>query len=85
MVCMAALLDMYQEICWWSCRSHRWVDDWDEHIYTLHIGKERKCAGDKCSQAFIWKWVTRRVIDADRDLSGLIVGLAGTLRYLSGD
>ena len=26
-------------------------DDWDEDIYTLHIGKERKCAGDKCSQA----------------------------------
>lgn len=26
-------------------------DDWDEDIYTLHIGKERKCAGDKYSQA----------------------------------
>ncbi len=26
-------------------------DDWDEEIYTLHIGKERKCVGDKCSQA----------------------------------
>ncbi len=26
-------------------------DDWDEEIYTLHIGKERKCEGDKCSQA----------------------------------
>ncbi|MGB1874652.1 MAG: outer membrane beta-barrel protein [Akkermansiaceae bacterium] len=26
-------------------------DDWDEEIYTLHLGKERKCEGDKCSQA----------------------------------
>ena len=26
-------------------------DDWDEEIYTLHIGKERKCEGDKGSQA----------------------------------
>jgi len=27
-------------------------DDWDEDIYTLHIGKERKCAGSKSSHAF---------------------------------
>jgi len=27
-------------------------DDWDEEIYTLHVGMERKCAGDDCSHAF---------------------------------
>ena len=26
--------------------------DWDEEIYTLHIGTERKCQGDRCSHAF---------------------------------
>jgi hypothetical protein len=26
-------------------------DDWDEDIYTLHIGKERKCAGESHSHA----------------------------------
>ena len=38
-------------VCWWICRLCLDGDDWDEDIYTLHIGKERKCAGDKCSQA----------------------------------
>lgn len=27
-------------------------DDWDEEIYTLHIGKERKCSDSNCSHAF---------------------------------
>ncbi len=26
--------------------------DWDEEIYALHIGTERKCQGDSCSHAF---------------------------------
>lgn len=25
--------------------------DWDEEIYTLHVGTERKCQGDNCSHA----------------------------------
>ena len=28
------------------------LDDWDEPIYTLHLGLERKCPGDNCSHAF---------------------------------
>ena len=28
------------------------LDDWDEPIYTLHVGVERTCPGDNCSHAF---------------------------------
>ncbi len=38
---------------WFAGGSAGYVSgDWDEEIYTLHIGTERKCQGDSCSQAF---------------------------------
>lgn len=37
---------------WFAGGSAGYVsDDWDEEMYTLHFGTERKCGGDDCSHA----------------------------------
>ena len=38
---------------WFAGGSAGEIDgDWDEEIYTLHVGVERKCPGEACSHAF---------------------------------
>ncbi len=41
--------------CLWSwfagASVGQFTGDWDEEIYTLHVGAERKCPGSDCSQA----------------------------------
>ncbi|BDS07862.1 hypothetical protein NT6N_29020 [Oceaniferula spumae] len=38
---------------WFAGGSGGYVSgDWDEEIYTLHLGAERKCPGSDCSHAF---------------------------------
>lgn len=36
---------------WFAGGSVGHLDDWDEEMYTLHFGAERKCQGDQCSHA----------------------------------
>lgn len=53
---------------WFAGGSVGHLDEWDEEMYTLNIGTERKCPGSNCSQSFYLEiGFTNREATAERE------------------